>query len=500
MQALTLVPYGRRFTDLAEADPNRPAITCEDETVTRAELERRANGLARRLLDLGVAQGDFVTIALPNGVAFVEACVAAWKIGAIPQPLSSRLPVHELQTLIELADPAVLIGVEPTHAPGRRCLPHGLESDTSLPDTPLPDVVSPAWAAPASGGSTGRPKLIVAGRPAELDPSAPAPLRLERGRTIVVPGPLYHNGPIVFTTLGLLLGNHVILGRRFDPESTLAAVERFHADVLYLVPTMMLRIWRLPEERRASYDLSSLRIVWHMAAPCPPWLKEAWIDWIGGERIWELYGGTETIAGTQINGSEWLDHRGSVGRCSIGEIKILDPDGREVAPREVGEIFMRTQGPPSYRYVGAEPRERNGWESLGDLGWMDEEGYLYLTDRRTDLILSGGANIYPAEVEAAIEAHPAVRSSAVIGLPDDDLGQRVHAIVQVDAPVDEKVLIAHLADRLVRYKVPRSIEFTTEPLRDDAGKVRRSALRSARDPSFERESGAARAPTPNADE
>jgi bile acid-coenzyme A ligase len=246
---------------------------------------------------------------------------------------------------------------------------------------------------------------------------------------------------------------------------------------------MMHRIWRLPERERARYDVSSLRCVFHMAAPCPPWLKQAWIEWLGGDVILELYGGTEAQAMTVITGTEWLAHRGSVGRPVLGEMIVLDADGSERPPGEVGEIWMR-RGPDaaaSYRYVGAIPKSRaGGWESLGDMGWKDADGYVYLSDRDTDMILVGGANVYPAEVEAALDEHPRVASSCVIGLPDEEYGNRVHAIVQAARPVEPSELEKFLAERLVRYKVPRTYELVTEPLRGDDGKVRRSALRTAR--------------------
>jgi bile acid-coenzyme A ligase len=269
---------------------------------------------------------------------------------------------------------------------------------------------------------------------------------------------------------------------RFDAQQTLALIEQFRADMVLLVPTMMQRIWRLPERERLAFDVSSLRVVWHTGAPCPAWLKQAWIDWLGPERIWELYGGTEAQVFTVITGTQWLAHPGSVGRPLTGEIRILDEDGRDVPPGTTGEIFLRrARGTlPTYRYVGAEAKAIGDWESLGDMGWLGAEGYLYVTDRQTDMILVGGANVYPAEVEAALDAHPRVRSSAVIGLPDEDLGHRIHAIVQVDEEVSDAELLAHLSERIARYKLPRSFERTVEPLRDDAGKVRRSALRLAR--------------------
>jgi bile acid-coenzyme A ligase len=186
---------------------------------------------------------------------------------------------------------------------------------------------------------------------------------------------------------------------------------------------------------------------------------------------------------TIISGAEWLEHRGSVGKVVAGEMKAVGEDGQDLPAREIGEIYMRPPegAPATYKYIGATAKTLpGGWESLGDIGWFDEEGYLYLADRRTDMILVGGSNVYPAEIEAALEEHPAVQSVAVIGLPDDDLGNRVHAIVQARRAVTPEELKAHLAERLVSYKQPRSYEFVDEPLRDDAGKVRRSALRDAR--------------------
>ena len=303
---------------------------------------------------------------------------------------------------------------------------------------------------------------------------------------MIMPGPLYHNGPLIWSVQGLLWGNGVVVLPRFDAEATLAAIAEHGGEVVYLVPTMMKRIWRLPDDVRESYDLGSLRTVWHLAEPCPEWLKQVWIDWLGPERIVELYGGTEGQTSTVITGVEWLAHRGSVGRPAAGTVRILDADGDEAPAREMGEVWLRSlRGTPTYRYVGAEARSiEGGWESLGDMGWLDEDGYLYLGDRAADMILVGGANIYPAEVEFAIQEHPAVRSVAVIGLPDEDRGNVIHAIVEADeAELPEAALREFLADRLVTYKLPRTVEYVTEALRDDAGKVRRSALRQARLPS-----------------
>jgi bile acid-coenzyme A ligase len=252
---------------------------------------------------------------------------------------------------------------------------------------------------------------------------------------------------------------------------------------MYLVPTMMSRIWKLPQDVRAKYDVSSLRTVWHLAAPCPPWLKEAWIEWLGPEVIMELYGGTEGQSITVITGEEWLAHRGSVGKVAFGEMKAFDADGAPLPPGEIGEVFLRRPEdmPASYQYRGATARTLpDGWESLGDIGYFDADGYLYLADRRTDMVLVGGSNVYPAEIEAALDEHPLVQSSAVIGLPDDEMGNILHAIVQPKGEVAEADLREHVRGLLVTYKQPRSYEFVSDNIRDDAGKVRRSALRDER--------------------
>jgi bile acid-coenzyme A ligase len=426
-----------------------------------------------------------VTIALANSTDWFVAFAACWKIGAIPQPVSYRLPGRELAAILELADPKVIIGLsDPELAPGRTILPSGYRPDPSLSDSELPDAVSPAWKAPTSGGSTGRPKLIVAGEPSMYDPDTARMFGPADG-CLVMPGPLYHNGPIVWSWASLLSGSQLVLLPRFDPEATLAAIEAHRADLVYMVPTMMKRIWRLPDEVRNRYDLSSLQILWHLAEPCPDWLKQVYIDWLGPERVWELYAGTEAQTATVITGTEWLAHRGSVGRPAPGTVQITDGAGRELGPGDKGEVWLRNAvGQVTYRYVGATARTREGgWESLGDNGWLDEDGYLYLGDRMQDMILSGGANIYPAEVEAALQEHPQVRSCAVIGLPDEDMGSVVHAIVEADpGAVSTEDLLAFVAERLSRYKVPRSIEYTDQPLRDDAGKVRRSVLKAQRTP------------------
>ena len=477
-----MISFIHQLEKLAAQSPDAPAVTCEGESLTRAELIEAGYNLAVHLAESGTREGDMVTVAVPNSVDFFIAYVAIWRLGATPQPISSRLPQRELDAIIELANPSAIIGLPENSIPGRVCLPTGFRAphrDASH----LPYVVSQAWKAPTSGGSTGRPKLIVSGDAAEMDETAKPPLMMDPGGCLVMPGPLYHNGPAVWSCQALLSGLHVVLLPRFDAARTLQAIHDHKGTVLYMVPTMMKRILRLPDEERLSYDLSSLRVVWHLAEPCPEWLKQAWIDWLGAERIFELYAGTEAQTSTVITGPEWLAHRGSVGRPAEGTVLVTDEEGNPVGPGEMGEVWMRSlRGTPTYKYIGATARTREGgWESLGDMGYLDADGYLYLGDRSADMILSGGANIYPAEIESAIQEHPAVKSCAVIGLPDDDKGNTVHAIVEADPnEVSEDQLKTFLGERLVVYKVPRTIEFVDFALRDDAGKVRRSALRAER--------------------
>jgi bile acid-coenzyme A ligase len=317
-------------------------------------------------------------------------------------------------------------------------------------------------------------------------PSA-AYLHQQPDDVVLNPGPLYHNAPFLFTSSALFAGAHIIEMGKFDAERALSLIEQYRVQWVNLVPTMMHRIWALPEAVRNRYDLSSLRVVMHMASACPVWLKENWIHWLGPERVWEMYGGTEGLGATELNGVDWLTHKGSVGKPYPGcRVRVLKDGGEDCAIGEVGEIyFLPDSGSNStYHYIGAEARAQGDWQSIGDLGYLDADGFLYLVDRRTDLIISGGANVYPAEVEGALDAHPDVRSSIAIGLPDNDLGQRVHALVELSPDAAGRIvdtdLRAFLADRIARYKIPRTFEFVSEPLRDDAGKARRSALREAR--------------------
>lgn len=464
------------------------AVTYPDGELTWWELERRATRRARMYQSLGVGKDDFVAVALPNGVAFHEVALAIWKLGAAPGIVSAKLPEHEFQAIIDLMRPKLVITATGKGPTGVQCV--SVDSDTSgFDDAPIQSQVATFWKAMTSGGSTGRPKIIVDHIPAEVDLEAPVgtmTVGIAPGDVLLNPGPLYHNAPFIFTTQSLAIGCKIVGMARFDAEEALRLIQEHRVNWMAVVPTMMHRIWSLPQAVREKYDLSSLKAVWHMAAPCPPWLKEAWINWLGPERIFELYGGTERNGTTIIRGDEWLAKKGSVGRPVNGKrVQAFREDGAPCEPGEIGEIYFLAPNPeerPSH-YIGAEPRRRSdGWESIGDLGYVDEDGFVFLADRRTDLILRGGANIFPAELEAILDAHPGVASSIVVGLPCEEYGQRVHAIVQPKPGQRLDLSDVHnfLAARLVKYKLPESYELAAEPLRDDAGKARRSALRDQR--------------------
>lgn len=488
-------PLGETASRIAAEHPDRPAVTDDTQTWTFAELEAHANRWAHELAGHGIAPGDFVSIALPNVAEHYALTLAAWKLGAVPQPVSHKLAPGELAAVLDLVRPPVVAGLPPTAdvatdpglaPPGTTVLPLGHRP--TGPDTPPPPAPAPpSWKAPTSGGSTGRPKVIVAGEPGMFDTVATrAPVyRIEPGGTFLCTAPLFHNAPYLFSLLGLMLGNHVVLMGRFDAARAVALAQEHAATWIYAVPTMMRRMVMLS----SLPELPALRTLFHIGAPCPPAVKRAVIDWLGPDRVLEGYAGTEAQARTTITGREWLAHPGSVGRVTGGEIEARpvgreggDADDRRCEVGEVGELWMRPEpGRTTYRYLGAQARTRpGGWESLGDMGWFDADGYLYLADRTADMIVVGGQNVYPAEVEAAILEHPAVVSAVVVRAPDDDLGSVPHAVVQTDpaaGEVTDAELDAHVAARLSRAKRPRAWRRSAGPLRDDAGKVRRSALR-----------------------
>jgi bile acid-coenzyme A ligase len=478
-------PLGMLLSAQAAATPRRPAFTIGGITLDFGTFDRMANRRARHLAAWGVAPGDHVVLAMANRPEYLECAFALWKIGATPCPVSERLVPTEFAEIVALADPRAVIGSSRQLA--RDWL---YDIDQALPDEledhPLPPMVARPGKIANSGGSTGRPKLIVDPLPSAWGPDKEG-CRREPRLTLLNPGPLYHSAPFNMTTMAMAQGTHIVCMERFDPHIWLAEVELHRVDYTYMVPTMMARISRLPAAETRDRDLSSIRTLLHMAAPCPPEIKRWWIERIGAERVWEVYGGTERIGVTTIGGEEWLAHPGSVGKAGPGQqILITDEQGTSLPAGTVGEIHFRKAGGPgtSYAYIGSSDRIRGDLDSFGDMGWLDADGYLHIADRRTDMVLVGGINIYPAEIEAAIEALPGVRGCAVVGLPDTDMGNRLHAIVEFattrDFPQDAATFLDGLGKHISGLKRPRSIEFTCTPIRDDAGKVRRSSLRAAR--------------------
>jgi bile acid-coenzyme A ligase len=472
-------PISTQVSALADADPDAPAVTCEGRTLTRAQLDASTNRLARAYAERGVGVGDYVSIALPNSIEFIQASLACWKIGAVPQPLSARLPDAEFAGILDLAPRALIVG-RPDPRGGVPNVPVGYVPDPGLSDAALPEAVSPVWKSMTSGGSTGRPKLIEAGGDSRLPTAAGAALGAQEGDVNLLSVPLTHTTGFTTAALALLMGHHLVILPRFDAHEFLRLITVHGVTYLATVPTVMQRLLPVYRADPEAYDLSSIRKFWHLGAPCPPAIKRAWIDLLGAEKIWELYGGTELQSITVISGESWLTHPGSVGIVVAGEMKVLDDDGNTCPPGVVGEIYMRPGpgSPPTYRYVGVTAKSRDGWDSLGDLGHFDDEGFLYLSDRRVDMFTVGGRNVYPAEIESALAEHPNVMSSLAVGVPDDDLGQVPYVLVQASAELGEETVRAFLAERLAGYKVPRTVQFVDRPLRDDAGKARRSAVRA----------------------
>jgi bile acid-coenzyme A ligase len=484
-QSEPVPPIGTQISVLAELAPHEPAVTCDGVTISRAELDRSTNRLARAYAERGVGVGDYVTMVLPNSIEWIQAAVACWKLGAVPQPLSARLPDAELQGLLDLRPPALLVGRDHPETPS---LPAGFTPDPALSDAALPEAVSPVWKAMGSGGSTGRPKLIESGGPyfgSRVPAAIGYPLGAQECDTTLVPVPLSHNTGFTTATIALVMRHHLVLMSRFEAREFLRLITDHHVTFVTTVPTIMQRVLPVYHAEAQAYDLSSIRRFWHLGAPCPPAIKQAWIDLLGPEKIWELYGGTELQALTFISGDQWLTHRGSVGVVVAGEMKVLDDDGNPCPPGVVGEIYMRPSpgSAPTYRYIGVTAKSRDGWDSLGDLGYFDEDGFLYLSDRRVDMFTVGGRNVYPAEIENALSAHPEVMSCLVVGVPDPnsgDLGQVPYALVHTadGSALDVAGVQEFLRERISSYKVPQTVEFVDTPLRDDAGKARRSAIRA----------------------
>lgn len=463
------------------------ALVIGEKELSFSELDAATNRLARVLAERGVNSGDTVMICMPNRVEFIQAFYAAWKLGAMPCPVSYRLVPGELAELERLVQPRCVVGDGSVQFEASNALNVCDLSLDGISGDPLPPAIAEPGKIIASGGSTGRPKLTIDPVPSVWGPDKASTFRPAMITTLSA-GPLYHTMPYNYCILPLAEGSKVVSMERFEPAEWLRLVEQHRPHSVILVPTMMSRIAKLPAALTRAADLSSIEVLFHAAAMCPPDIKRWWIDRIGAEKILEVYGGTERIGSTMIRGDQWLAHPGSVGKPPPSdEIVIVGEDGREMPAGAIGEICFRRRGVgpgTRYRYIGSETRIRGELDSFGDMGWVDDDGYLYIADRRTDMVVVAGVNIFPAEIEAAIELHDGVLCCAVIGLPDEDLGNRLHAIVElaegVAAPDDGFEFFAAQLQQIAPFKRPRSFEFTHERLRDDAGKVRRAALREAR--------------------
>lgn len=489
--------FGARVAMLATEHPDRaalifaPQVSDADHTeqvTTWRELDGRSNQIARLLETFGTRPGSMVVVGLWNSPDHIFVTTAAWKLGALVLPLRAVMPKIERDAVLDLAQPAVVVADWDDLA--FPCLRRAdLSRATDYAPTALDCDHPHPGKAIASGGSTGRSKIIVdrTWHPV-IYPERSRRLGARYGQVQLIAAPLYHNSPFLAGFGGLADDHTLVLMERFDASRAVDLIERYRVNYAYFPPIIMRRIAMLPGIRER--DLSSIEAIQSSAAPCPDWLKRFWIDLIGPEKVHEVYGSTEGIGATMISGTEWLQHPGSVGLPVACELRILDEAGEVVPNGEIGEIFMRPTGERgvTFEYVGAPGAKctPDGFMSIGDLGWLDDDGFLYIADRRVDLIVSGGANVYPAEVEAALGNHPQIADLAVIGVPDEEWGRRVHAVVQpVDpmSPPDVSSLDRHCRERLSSYKVPKTYEFVTELPRNEAGKIRRSTL------AAERESG-----------
>ena len=500
----------------AEAQPDKPAIVMarSGESITYAELERRANRGAHALRQLGVVNGEAVAIACDNRLEFFDVYWAAQRAGLILVLLSARLKTAEIAYIVNDSGAKVVLISDAMAdtardvAASRSAIPRVTQIVTIGPVDGLPDWQAICAAMPDtpiadeeiggrmvySSGTTGKPKGLkfasASGGPIQPNPGAVLFDRfygLGKDSVYLCPAPLYHAAPMGITAGIQAVGGTAVVMSKFDPEEFLQAIERYRINSVMVVPTMFIRLLALPEEVRGRYDLSSLRLVLHAAAPCPIPVKQAMIDWLG-PIIEEFYAGSEGIGHVTINSDEWLAHIGSVGRAVIGNIHICDDEGNELPTGETGTIFFSGTKPVSYhndpvKTASARNPQHPDWSTMGDVGRMDEEGYLYLSDRKDFMIISGGVNIYPQEVENLLLSHPAVADAAVFGVPNPDFGEEVKAVIQ---PKDwnsagedlGRELIGWCRERLADVKCPRSVDFEQELPRAETGKLYKKELKA----------------------
>ena len=500
----------------ATQHPDRAAfvMAATGEAVSYREYEERSNQLAHLLRALGLNQFDHFSIFMENNDRYLETCSAGWRSGLIYTPVNSYLTAEELAYIVDNSESQVLItsrtkrdtALEAADACPR--LRHVLvvgddatsgddrviDYATALaaqPTTPIPDerAGSPML---YSSGTTGRPKGIT--RPlTDEPPDAPSPLfsflsslwRYREDMVYLSPAPLYHSAPQAAVGTTILIGGTAIIMERFDPVDYLRLVEQYQVTHTQLVPTMFSRMLKLPPEERSRFDLSSLEMATHAAAPCPIPVKEAMIEW-WGPIIHEYYGATEGLGFTACDSEEWLAHKGTVGKVIFGDLHIVDDDMNELPVGEPGTIWFKTASPFEYHNDAEKTREATSPDgtmtTVNDVGYVDDDGYLYLTDRKTFMIISGGVNIYPQEMENLLVTHPKVADAAVFGVPNVDLGEEVKAVIQPmpgiepDGALTEE-LLAFCRQHLARQKVPRSIDYVAELPRLPTGKLYKKALR-----------------------
>ena len=500
----------------AENQPDKPAIimATTGETVTFGEFEARANRAAHLLRAAGLKRGDHIAIFMENSTRMLEIEGGAERTGLYYTLINTYLGPDEVAYIVTNSRSRLLVSsqarrpvaqaaavncpdLERMLMTGGNDVPEGWESYEAAiaqyPTDPVPDETLGA-AMLYSSGTTGQPKGIQRDLPAAA-PSEPLPVMdfvsamfgFRPGMTYLNPAPLYHSAPAASVSASLRLGATTVVMEHFDAQQWLALVERHGVTNCQMVPVMFSRLLRLPEDMRAGYDTSSLECLVHAAAPCPVHVKQAMIDWLG-PIITEYYAATEANGFTFCNSTQWLAHPGTVGKPILGELMILDDEGKECPTGTDGTIWFR--GATAFQYFEdplktAESRTADGLAStVGDVGHVDEEGYLYLTDRKSYMIISGGVNIYPQETENLLAGHPAVLDVAVIGVPNEDLGEEVKAVVQLADPSSANPelaqdLITYCRDRLAHFKCPRTVDFVDELPRYPTGKLYKRLLRDA---------------------
>jgi acyl-CoA synthetase (AMP-forming)/AMP-acid ligase II len=496
----------------ASTSPEKAAIMMAGSgvVITFAALEARANQSAHLLRALGLNRGEVLAVFLENTPDFFDIAWAAERAGVYFVCMSSRLTAPEVEYIVRDCGARVFIASRETLATTGGNLAEQLRDlalfvidapqggfrswsaeAARLPTSPIADQ-SPGSTMLYSSGTTGRPKGVRAPLPEIPDLHAPSTLAqmltdlygLTSDTVYLCPAPLYHAAPLFYSMGVHRLGGTVVVLEKFDAEKALGAIERYRVTASQWVPTHFVRMLKLPEAVMARYDVSSMQIAIHAAAPCPIHVKEAMIGrW--GPILFEYYGGTEGNGLTFITTAEWLERKGSVGRAHRCVVHVCGEDGEPLPPRTVGTVFF--EGGRTFEYNNdpaktAEARNRFGWSTLGDVGWLDEDGYLYLTDRKSFMIISGGVNIYPQEIENVMVAHPKVADVAVIGGPDEEMGERVIAVVQpldwADATAAFSVELLHWTrERLSGVKTPRQVDFMQELPRHDNGKIYKRLLR-----------------------